>query len=502
MPEPDPRRRRLTLVAMCLGQGMILLDTTIVNVALPSVQRELGVTPANLEWVVNAYVLALAALILVGGTLGDRYGRRRVFVWGLAVFTAGSAACALATDDPQLVAFRAVQGVGAALVAPLALSIIVDAYPDDDERTGAIGIWAAAAGIGVGAGPIVGGVLIELFDWSAIFWVNVPIGVATVALTLAAVRESRNPAARRLDPPGAALAAAGMFLLTFAVIGTNHHPWGSVRTLALLAAAALCLVLFVAWERRAREPMLELGLFRNRPFVVGSVVYALAYLAFAGVLFFMTLLFQNVRGWSALQTGLSWLPINLPFLAVTPFAGRLARAFGPRRIAATGLLLAGIGVADLAAIGVEAPYLQAAVGYALVGLGFGLLVPSVSSAAMGAIPREHAGVGSGVLTGSRQVGAAVGLAVLGSISVGAVTRAWEDAGGADGLVQRVAGAELGGARAHEAFLAGLHAGLWTATAALLVASALAFAWLRPRRAASAPADAPSSPAPHVRVAGR
>jgi EmrB/QacA subfamily drug resistance transporter len=475
MPPLDPRRRRLTLVAMCLGQAMILLDNTIVNVALPSIQRELGVTPGNLEWVVNAYVLALAALILVGGTLGDRYGRRRVFVSGLAVFTLGSALCALATDDPQLVAFRALQGAGAALMAPLALSILVDAFPEEDQRTTAIGIWAAAAGLGFGLGPILGGVLIELFDWSAIFWVNVPLGLVTAALTLAAVRESRNPDARRLDPLGAVLASAGMFLLTFALIGTNQHPWLSLRTLALLAAAVALLAAFVAWQRRAPAPMLELGLFHNRRFLSGSVVYGIAYLALAGVLFFMTLYFQNVRGWSALETGLSLIPLNLPFLAVTPFAGRIVHALGSARTAGFGILLVALGTATLAALSVDAAYAQAVVGYVLVGFGFGLVVPAVSSAAMSAVPPAHTGVGSGVLNASRQLGAALGLAVLGSISVAAVTRSWT---GPDAVVQRVAGGELGGAAAHDAFMAGLHAGLWTAAAATLVVAAVAFLGLR------------------------
>ena len=475
MPPLDTRRRRLTLVAMCLGQAMILLDNTIVNVALPSIQRELGVTPGNLEWVVNAYVLSLAALILVGGTLGDRYGRRRVFVSGLGVFTVGSALCALATDDPQLVAFRALQGAGAALMAPLALSILVDAFPEEDRRTAAIGIWAAAAGLGFGLGPILGGVLIELFDWSAIFWVNVPLGLATAGLTLAAVRESRNPDARRLDPLGAVLASAGLFLLTFALIGTNQHPWLSARTLALLAAAVALLAAFVAWQRRAPAPMLELGLFRSRRFVSGSLVYGVAYLALAGVLFFMTLYFQNVRGWSALETGLSLIPLNLPFLAVTPFAGRIVHALGSARTAGSGVLLVALGTATLAALSVDAAYAQAVVGYVLVGFGFGLVVPSVSSAAMSAVPPAHTGVGSGVLNAARQLGAALGLAVLGSISVAAVTRSWT---GSDAVVQRVAGGELGGAAAHDAFMAGLHAGLWTAAAAMLVIAAVAFLGLR------------------------
>ena len=438
MPAPDRRRQRLTLAAMCLGQGMILLDT-----------------------------------LLVGGTLGDRFGRRRVFVIGLAVFTAGSAACALSVDDPQLIAFRAIQGAGAALMAPLALSIIVDAYPDPQQRTGAIGIWAAAAGLGFSAGPIIGGLLIELFDWSAIFWVNVPAGIVTGVLTLAVVRESRNPDARRLDPLGAALAAAAMFLLTYALIGTNEHPWGSARTIVLLAAAALLLAAFLAWQRRAPAPMIELALFRSRTFVTGSVVYGLAYLSLAGMFFFVTLYLQNVRGWTALETGLSWIPLNVPFLVVSPFAGRIVRAFGSAATCTVGALLAAAGLGTLAAIGIGAPYAQLATGFVLLGLGYGLLAPAVPAATMGAVPAAHAGVGSGILNASRQLAAAAGLAILGSIGVAAVARSWS---GPDALLQRVAGGEV--AAGHDAFMSGLHAGLWTATGALLAAAALAVIGLR------------------------
>jgi DHA2 family methylenomycin A resistance protein-like MFS transporter len=496
--ELSERRRRLTLAAMCVGQGMILLDNTIVNVALPSIQSGLGVSPGNLEWVVNAYVLALAALILIGGTLGDRYGRKRVFLAGLAVFTALSAACALAPDDPALIAFRALQGAGAALMAPLTLAILIDAYPED-RRTYAIGVWAAAAGIGFGSGPIVGGVLIGLFDWSAVFWVNVPVGVGAFVLTLRVVRESRNPQARRLDPLGAVLIGAAVFLFTFALIETNEHAWLSAYTLALLGAAAILLAAFVAWELRVTDPMVELGLFRSRRFVAGSVVYGVSYLALAGMFFFMTLYFQNVRGWSALETGLSWLPLNLPFLAVTPFAGRIVGRFGSAHTSGFGVLVAAVGTLGLATLGVDSSYWAACACYVLLGLGYGLLVPAVSSAAMGAVPREQAGTGSGILNASRQLGAAVGLAALGSISVAAVSNTWDERVAAmpadlrpeaETLVQRVAGAEgeaVGralGAQAAEpafdAFMSGLHAGLWVAGAAMLVAAALAFAGLRPR----------------------
>jgi EmrB/QacA subfamily drug resistance transporter len=490
---------------MCIAQGMILLDNTIVNVALPSIQRELGVTPSNLEWIINAYVLALASLILPGGTLGDRFGRKRFFLIGLAIFTVFSAACALSRDDPQLIVFRALQGVGAAAMAPLTLSILVDAFPPE-RRTTAIGIWAGVSGLGFGAGPILGGLLIELFDWSAIFWVNIPLGVACFLLTVAAVQESRNPGARRLDPMGTLLASGGLFLVTFALIETNTHPWGSGYTLSLLGAGVAALVCFVLHERRVEHPMVPLGLFRSPQFSSANVVYALAYLALAGMFFFVTLYFQNVKGWSALQTGLSWIPLNLPFLLVSPFAGRFVRRFGTSWVSGGGILLGAVGTIGLAQLDVGSSYHAAWPCYLLIGFGYGFAVPAVSSAAMGAVPAAQSGVGSGILNSSRQVGAAVGLAVLGSISHAIVSRSWQlhiealpagvraqaaslfpsVAGGEGRAIGALIGPEAA-SMAFESFVSGLHVALWVAGAAMVLGAAIAFVGLRgPRAAASAP----------------
>ena len=256
----SPSRQRWTLLATCFSQFMILLDVTIVNVALPSIQHELHVTPNTLVWTINAYVLPLA-FILVGGTLGDRYGRKRIFAIGFAVFTVFSAACALSTSDHMLIAFRALQGIGAALLAPLSLSILVDAY-EPERRAWAIGIWATLAGFGFGLGPVLGGALIEIFDWSAIFWVNVPIGVAGLAATLLHVRESRDPGARRLDLGGAALASVALFCLTLALVETDDHAWTSAFTLGFLGAAVLLGAAFLVFESRHPDPMLPLEFFR------------------------------------------------------------------------------------------------------------------------------------------------------------------------------------------------------------------------------------------------
>src|SRR5262245_721700 len=497
-PEPlDARRQRLTLVAACVTQGMILLDVTIVNVALPAIQRELGVTPGNLEWVINAYALALATLILVGGALGDHYGRKRLLLIGLVVFTAGSGLCALARDDPVLIAARAVQGIGGALLTALTLSILVDAFPPE-RRTRAIGIWAAVAGLGFGMGPIVGGLLIAAFDWSAVFWVNVPIGLAALTAAWVGVRESRDPDARPLDPLGAALVAGGLCLLTVALIETNAAPWASPRIVTMLLAAAALLGGFVAWERRAPAPMLPLGLLGRRRFATAAVVFWAAYLALTGMFFYVTLYWQNLRGWSALRTGLSWIPLNLPFLVVSLNAGRLGTVFGCRLITTVGLVLAAAGMIGLAQLDAASSYQLAWPSFVLAGLGYGLLVPAVSSAAMGDVPRASAGVGSGVLNSARQVGVSVGLAVVGSFGVAATARAW---GGtvatlpaavraqAASVLQRVAGGEghavaaaLGPealAPAVDAFLAGYRVALWAAGLALAAAALIAFAGMAP-----------------------
>ncbi len=489
-------RLRLTLVASCIGQAMILLDVTIVNVALPSIQRDLGVTPANLEWVINAYSLALASLLLAGGALGDRYGRKRLYLAGLGSFTVFSAACALASDDHQLILFRTLQGASAALIAPLSLAILVDAYPPE-RRTFAIGIWAAVASIGFASGPVAGGLLIRLFDWSAIFWVNVPIGIVGVVLSLVGVAESRDPAARRLDPAGTALASSALFLLTFALVETNEHPWGSAEIVSLLAGAAVAFAAFLCWEGASDHPMVPLELFRSLRFSSANTVAFLAYAALAGFFFYITLYFQSARGWSALETGLSWIPINGGFLAVTPFAGRIGARFGAARVGGLGLLAAAAALAGLTQLGADTTYAAAVPSYVVVGLGFGLAVPAMSSAAMGAVDPGYAGAGSGILNSCRQIGTAVGLAVLGSVGVAAATHAWGDRvarlpaaarSAAPELAQRVAGGQahavgerLGAAAvrpALDSFLAGFHIALWLAAAAALAASLVAFVGLR------------------------
>jgi MFS transporter, DHA2 family, methylenomycin A resistance protein len=300
----ESQRRWLTLLAMCVSLFIIQVDVTIVNVALPSIQRSLHTAPGDLEWVISAYALALAALIPVGGALGDRYGRKRIFLIGVTVFALGSVACALSRSDAALIGFRALQGVGGAGMLALTLSIITETFPGQ-TRAGAIGTWAAIGGTGFGVGPVMGGILLSSFGWSSVFWVNVPFTVAAVALTLAAVAESRNPASRRLDGPGVATSALGLVGITLGLIEASAHPWGSWPVLAALALGAVSMVCFALWERHSAHPMIPPALLGARSFVSASGVFLISYAAFSGLMFYVTLLYQDVNGWSALRTGLS-----------------------------------------------------------------------------------------------------------------------------------------------------------------------------------------------------
>jgi DHA2 family methylenomycin A resistance protein-like MFS transporter len=429
MPSSSPtltRRQIWTLAAVCFSQFMIQLDVTIVNVTLPSIQHALAVGPDRLVWIVDAYVLPLASLILVGGTLGDRFGRKRVFLVGFVAFTVFSAGCALSPDDDWLIVFRALQGVGAALLAPSSLSILTHAFPPA-TRPWAIGMWSMLSGLGFGMGPVVAGLLLRFSGWSAIFWVNVPIGLAGALVAARYVGESSNPHARRLDLPGAVLVSGALFFLTFALVRFGHRASDGGVVLPFLVAALLLGAGFLLRETRAAAPMLPLHFFRHAAFRVANIDFALAYAGLAATLFFVSLYFQNVRGWAPLQTGVSWLTMNVPFLVVASSAGRLQARFGARRVAIGGLTAGGIGILLFALLGTESTYLQAIPAYFLFGAGYGAAVPAISTVAMGALDVHHAGVASGVLNAARQVGTAVGLPALSALGAAAVgPSGWSD----------------------------------------------------------------------------
>ncbi len=324
------KQRRLTLLVMCLATFMIQLDVTVVNVALPRIQAGLDMSPGGLEWVISAYALSLAAFIPAGGAAGDHYGRKRVFLAGLAIFAAGSAGCALSPSAGALIASRAAQGVGGAAMLALTLAILTGAFPPG-RRAAAIGTWAAVGGTGFGAGPVTGGVLLTFFGWASVFWVNVPVAVLAIVGTAVVVPESRDPRARRLDRPGLVLSAAGLAAITLGLTGSAGHPWRSWPVLGPLLLGAAALAGFGWWQRRSPYAMIPPGLLRARGLVSASWIYLISYTAFSGVLFYVTLLYQDVDGWTVLRTGLSWLFLNAPFLLVAQLAGARPPVLRPRR---------------------------------------------------------------------------------------------------------------------------------------------------------------------------
>ncbi len=494
-------RPRLTLLVMCVATFMIQLDVTVVNVALPRIQADLDMSAGGLEWVISGYALSLAALIPAGGVLGDHYGRKRVFLAGLVIFAAGSVACALAPDATALIAARAVQGVGGAAMLALTLSILTETFPPG-VRAAAIGTWAAVGGTGFGVGPVVGGILLTFSGWASVFWVNVPFAVLAMAGTALAVRESRGPRSRRLDRPGLALSTAGLVAVTLGLIESAGHPWGSWPVLAPLLAGAVLLAGFGWWERHTPDAMIPPGLLRARSFATASVIYLISYTGFSGMLFYVTLLYQDVIGWPVLRTGLSWLFMNVPFLAMAQLTGRLDRRFRAATLICAGCLAAAAGLLALSLASPGTSFALTAAGYVLAGAGCGTLVPAVTHLAMRDVPAGASGAASGVLNSSRQIGTSVGLAVLGSIGVSAAVAAWSGRVGhfpaAARAAARAQAQNVGGARiaavtrtlgpayrqpAALSFEHGYHLAVGIGAACLLVAAGIAVAAFRKQRAA-------------------
>jgi DHA2 family methylenomycin A resistance protein-like MFS transporter len=502
-------RRRLVLLAMCIAQGMILLDVTIVNIALPSIQRELHESSGELEWVISAYALSLATLIPLSGSLGDRFGRKRFFTAGLFVFALGSVACALSSSAVDLIAARALQGVGGAVMSALALSILSQAY-SGKARAGAIGIWATVAGLGFGMGPVVGGLLLGVFGWSSIFWVNVPFAVAGIALTLTVVPESRNPDARPVDVPGVFASAAGLLALTFGLIESASNSWTSAPVGGPLAAGLVLLALFVWWEHRAPFPMIPSSVVKLRSFTTSCGIYLLSYAGLTGVYFYLTLLYQDVDGWTALRTGLSWLFMNIPFLVMAQFTGRLSRRLRARTIAGGGCLVTAAGIFTFSTLTPSSPFVIAVIGYVMFGTGTGMWIPGVANVAMRDVPPGLSGTASGVFNASRQVGTSIGLAILGAIGANAATSAWTSQvarlrgaarQAAIGQARNVASAQISSvtralgtgqrAAAERAFSHGYEMAVLIAGLCLIAAAVLAASGLRGNR--PAPPGDPGNP---------
>jgi DHA2 family methylenomycin A resistance protein-like MFS transporter len=416
---PSPKRSRLatslTLVAMSLGYGVVQLDVTIVNTALSSIGSALGGGVTELQWVVSAYTIAFAALILSTGALGDRLGARRVFMWGFVLFTAASLGCALAPTAMLLIAARAIQGVGAAVLVPNSLALLSHAYPDDKARGRAVGIWAAGASLTLTAGPLAGGGLIALIGWRSIFLVNLPIGLAGLWLTSRYAEETRRTPSHELDLPGQIAAIATLGLLAGAIIEGGAVGWGNPLVPASFAAAAVCGVLFVVQERRAAQPMLPLALFAHRMFSRTALIGLFVNIAVYGLIFVLSLYFQQVNGLSPFATGLAFLPMLGVVLPVNLLAPRAAERFGAPAVIAAGAVIAAAGCAALLGIAEGTSYWAIGPQLAAIGGGLGLLVPPLTSALLGSVEKSRSGVAAGVLNATRQTGSVLGVALFGSL---------------------------------------------------------------------------------------
>ncbi|MFD5251798.1 MFS transporter [Streptomyces bobili] len=413
MPELSQRRRLLVLAICCMSLLIVSLDNTVLNVALPAMERDLHAGTSGLQWTIDAYTLVLASLLMLAGSTADRIGRRKVFLAGLVVFSFGSLLCSLAPDLEWLVVARMVQAVGGSMLNPVAMSIITNTFTDPRERARAIGVWGGVVGISMAAGPLIGGLLVESVGWRSIFWVNLPVGLAALLLTLRYVPESRAPKARRPDPVGQFLVIALFGSLTYAIIEAPEAGLGTSLPFAAVALAALLGLL--RYEPRRDEPLIDLRFFRSAPFSGATVIAVSAFAALGGFLFLSTLYLQNVRGLDALHAGLWMLPMALPTFLCAPLAGRLVGSRGPRvPLFIAGLAMTASGVL-FAAFDAETSDSTLFLGYVLFGIGFGFVNAPITNTAVSGMPRTQAGVAAAVASTSRQLGQTLGVAVIGAV---------------------------------------------------------------------------------------
>jgi EmrB/QacA subfamily drug resistance transporter len=457
----EENRKWWTLVSVAFALFMIMLDNTVVNVALPSIRRDLGISLSSLEWVVSGYVLSFGVLMLTGGKLADMFGRRRVFVIGLLVFTAASLACGLANGAEFLIAARVVQGIGAAFMLPATLSIITATFPPKERGT-ALGIWAGVSALALAIGPLLGGLITEHIGWNWIFYINIPVGLAGTAMALVVIRESKDTSReQRLDVPGLATSGVGFFAVVFALIESSRYGWGSAVILGLFVLAVVALAAFVVVESRQRLPMFDLALFRNPTFVGANIVALLVTLAMFGVFFFVSIYMQNVRGYSAVRAGATFLPMTLLIIFVAPLAGRFSDRLGSRGLMAGGMTLTGVSLLLFARLQPGSSFWVIFPALVVGGFGMALTMTPMTAAAMSAVPVAKSGVGSGMLNTFRQIGGALGIAVMGAI-----------------LENRRAAELHAGASGVEAFISGLHTALFVAAGVAFVGAVVAVALIR------------------------
>jgi EmrB/QacA subfamily drug resistance transporter len=503
-------RRWWTLVVLCLSVFLVVVDNTIVNTALPTLADDLDAGTKQLQWIVDAYTLAVAGLLLIGGALGDRYGRHRLLAIGLAVLGLGAGLAAMATDATGLIAMRALMGVGAAAIMPATLSILSDVFDDPSERVRAIGIWSGVSGLGVAVGPTLSGWLLEHFDWSSVFLVHVPIVLVALIAGRALVPASRADRTPRLDPVGAVLSLAGLVALTYGLIEAPEHGWTSAATLGIVGGAVALLAAFAAWELRRDDPMVPLQVFRNGRFSAASLSVTLVFFSLFGALFLLTQILQFVLGYTPLEAGLSALPFAFTVGITSPIAAILAKKRGSAKLpvaAGLALMAAGLAVmADSTAASGLGHYIFATV---LMAAGMGFAMAPATDSIMGALPAAQAGVGSAVNDTTREIGGVLGVAVMGSVASstyahqvatalsplpeGASDAARSSLGGALTVAQQIGGPtgnHIADA-ARDAFIQGVSKGLLVAIIAAGLGALLALRYLPARNpdAAQAPTSA-------------
>jgi EmrB/QacA subfamily drug resistance transporter len=463
-------RKWFTLAAVSFGLFMIMLDNTVVNVALPSIQEDLGVGLSELEWIVTGYALTFAALMLIGGKVADAYGRRLIFVIGIAVFTLASLWCGLATSGDMLITARVVQGAGAALMNPATLSIIAATFPPRQRGT-AIGIWAGVSALALAIGPLVGGLITQHLDWSWIFFVNVPVGILGIAASFVFIDESRDETHQRLDVPGLATSGLGLFALTYGLIEANTYGWGSGRIVGAFTVAAISLVAFYLLERYQRDPMLPLELFKNRTYTGANTVVLLVALAMFGVFFFVSLYMQQVLGYSAVQTGAAFLPMTILIILVAPIAGRTSDRIGSRSLMTVGMILIAVQLFYFSTLDVDSTFWTLLPAFLVGGVGMAMTMTPSAAAATRSVSVDKAGVGSAVLNAARQVGGAMGIAIMGAIVAHAAGGQRPELGGTLSDAQEAA--------FKAAFMDGFQSALLVAGVVAVAGAIVAFVVVRP-----------------------
>ncbi|GAA5767115.1 antiseptic resistance protein [Streptosporangium roseum] len=484
--EPDPRRWWI-LGVLCLSLLVLVVDNTVLNLAIPALMTDLGASPSDIQWIIDAYILVFAGLLLTSGSLSDRYGRKRFLIIGLVLFGGASLIALLVTEPWQLVAARALMGVGGSILMPSTLSILITVF-DDSERRKAIAAWSAVAAVGVIAGPTLGGFLLEHYWWGSIFLLNVPIAVVAIVAAVLLMPETRGPA-RKLDPVGVLLSTVGMSALVFVVISAPGKGWTSSPVLVAAALAVLALGGFVLWERRAEQPMLPLELFRDRNFSGSSFSIVLMSFGTGALLLMLTQYLQFVLGYGPMQAGFALLPYAVAAALFNGVGAALGQKVSNRTLVALGLGVMALGFGVLAFMTADTGYGLMITGLMLMGVGGGLAGPAAYATLMGAVPSEHAGVGSALNDTVQQVGMALSVAVLGSVLAGVYTSSMP-AGAPAVARDSIGGAILLGdpgliRTARDAFVSAMSFGSWVGVGFTLAAAVLAFMVLRPAPAAPA-----------------